>query len=98
MRRPGMGGIPCYSILADVASEGSELPWLAGYDAEALINWSDDSIYSRWINHELSGTALIGHAAAIPHSLSWMGTPVAPSRTTRKMRERQNLWRVATSQ
>jgi hypothetical protein len=30
-----------YSILADAASEGSELPWLAGYGAEALINWSD---------------------------------------------------------
>jgi hypothetical protein len=30
-----------YSILADAASEGSDLPWLAGYGAEALINWSD---------------------------------------------------------
>ncbi|MDF2797434.1 MAG: 62kDa structural protein [Devosia sp.] len=31
-----------YSLLADAASEGSDLPWLAGYSAEALINWSDD--------------------------------------------------------
>lgn len=31
-----------YSILADAASEGSDLPWLAGYGAEALINWSDE--------------------------------------------------------
>lgn len=30
-----------FSILADAASEGSDLPWLAGYGAEALINWSD---------------------------------------------------------
>ncbi len=28
-------------FLADVASEGSELPWPAGYDAEALTNWSN---------------------------------------------------------
>lgn len=31
-----------YAVLADAASEGSDLPWLAGYSAEALINWSDD--------------------------------------------------------
>lgn len=31
-----------YSILADAASTGSELPFLAGYTAEALINWSTD--------------------------------------------------------
>ncbi|WP_416355547.1 DUF4055 domain-containing protein [Aureimonas phyllosphaerae] len=31
-----------YSILADAASTGSELPFLAGYSAEALINWSAD--------------------------------------------------------
>ncbi len=31
-----------YSLLADAASEGSDLPWLAGYTAEALINWADD--------------------------------------------------------
>lgn len=31
-----------YSLLADASSEGSDLPWLAGYSAEALINWSDD--------------------------------------------------------
>ncbi|WP_182086949.1 hypothetical protein [Aureimonas sp. ME7] len=31
-----------YSILADAKSEGSELPYLAGYSAEALINWSPD--------------------------------------------------------
>lgn len=31
-----------YSLLADAASEGSDLPWLAGYSAEALINWADD--------------------------------------------------------
>lgn len=29
-----------YSLLADAASEGSDLPWLAGYTTEALINWS----------------------------------------------------------
>lgn len=31
-----------YSLLVDASSEGSDLPWLAGYGAEALINWSDD--------------------------------------------------------
>ncbi|HEV7437764.1 MAG TPA: DUF4055 domain-containing protein [Pseudorhizobium sp.] len=31
-----------YALLADAATEGSDLPWLAGYSAEALINWSDD--------------------------------------------------------
>ncbi|WP_029620627.1 DUF4055 domain-containing protein [Pseudorhizobium marinum] len=31
-----------YALLADAASEGSDLPWLAGYSAEALINWADD--------------------------------------------------------
>lgn len=31
-----------YALLADAATEGSDLPWLAGYTAEALINWSDD--------------------------------------------------------
>src|SRR5690554_4581750 len=31
-----------YGLLADAATEGSDLPWLAGYSAEALINWSDD--------------------------------------------------------
>lgn len=31
-----------YSILVDAALEGSELPWLAGYSAESLINWDDD--------------------------------------------------------
>ena len=30
-----------YSLLVDASSEGSDLPWLAGYGAEALINWSD---------------------------------------------------------
>lgn len=29
-----------YALLADAASEGSDLPWLAGYTTEALINWS----------------------------------------------------------
>lgn len=29
-----------YGLLADAASEGSDLPWLAGYTTEALINWS----------------------------------------------------------
>lgn len=31
-----------YSLLADAATEGSDLPWLAGYSAESLINWADD--------------------------------------------------------
>lgn len=31
-----------YALLADASSEGSDLPWLAGYTAEALINWADD--------------------------------------------------------
>jgi hypothetical protein len=31
-----------YALLADAAAEGSDLPWLAGYSAEALINWADD--------------------------------------------------------
>lgn len=31
-----------YSLLVDASSAGSDLPWLAGYGAEALINWSDD--------------------------------------------------------
>jgi hypothetical protein len=31
-----------YGLLADAATEGSDLPWLAGYSAEALINWADD--------------------------------------------------------
>ncbi|UHD47649.1 DUF4055 domain-containing protein [Aureimonas altamirensis] len=31
-----------YAILADAKAEGSDLPFLAGYSAEALINWSTD--------------------------------------------------------
>lgn len=31
-----------YALLADAAAEGSDLPWLAGYTAEALINWSPE--------------------------------------------------------
>lgn len=31
-----------YALLADAAVDGSDLPWLAGYSAEALINWADD--------------------------------------------------------
>lgn len=31
-----------YALLADAAAEGSDLPWLAGYTAEALINWSSE--------------------------------------------------------
>jgi hypothetical protein len=31
-----------YALLADASTEGSDLPWLAGYAAEALINWADD--------------------------------------------------------
>ncbi len=31
-----------YALLVDAASTGSDLPWLAGYTAEALINWSPD--------------------------------------------------------
>lgn len=31
-----------YALLADAATEGSDLPWIAGYTAEALINWADD--------------------------------------------------------
>lgn len=31
-----------YALLADASTEGSDLPWLAGYTAEALINWADD--------------------------------------------------------
>lgn len=31
-----------YALLADAAATGSDLPWLAGYSAEALINWADD--------------------------------------------------------
>lgn len=31
-----------YSVLVDAASVGSDLPYLAGYSAEALINWSSD--------------------------------------------------------
>ncbi|MFC3628219.1 DUF4055 domain-containing protein [Paracoccus angustae] len=30
-----------YGLLAEASSEGSDLPWLAGYSAEALINWSE---------------------------------------------------------
>lgn len=30
-----------YAILAD-ASSGGDMPWLAGYQTEALINWADD--------------------------------------------------------
>ncbi|MFA5567977.1 MAG: DUF4055 domain-containing protein [Trueperaceae bacterium] len=30
-----------YAVLADAASTG-DTPWLAGYQAEALINWADD--------------------------------------------------------
>lgn len=33
-------GMGRYSLLADASSEGSDLPWLAGYTAESLINWS----------------------------------------------------------
>ena len=29
-----------YSLLADASAQGSDLPWLAGYTTEALINWS----------------------------------------------------------
>ena len=31
-----------YCLLVDAASTGSDMPWLAGYSAEALINWSPD--------------------------------------------------------
>lgn len=31
-----------YALLADASSEGSDLPWLAGYTTEALINWSPE--------------------------------------------------------
>lgn len=31
-----------YALLADASTEGSDLPWLAGYTAEALINWSPE--------------------------------------------------------
>lgn len=31
-----------YALLADASAEGSDLPWLAGYTAEALINWSPE--------------------------------------------------------
>ena len=31
-----------YALLADAASAGSDLPWLAGYTTEALINWSPE--------------------------------------------------------
>ncbi|KKB09396.1 DUF4055 domain-containing protein [Devosia chinhatensis] len=31
-----------YALLADAATEGSDLPWLAGYSGEALINWAHD--------------------------------------------------------
>ena len=30
-----------YGLLAEASSKGSDLPWLAGYSAEALINWSE---------------------------------------------------------
>lgn len=31
-----------YSLLPDASSNGSDLPWLAGYSAESLINWDED--------------------------------------------------------
>lgn len=31
-----------YSILTDVAAEGADLPFLVGYTAETLLNWSED--------------------------------------------------------
>jgi hypothetical protein len=31
-----------YGLLVDAASTGSDLPWLAGYSAEALINWTPE--------------------------------------------------------
>lgn len=31
-----------YALLADASAEGSDLPWLAGYTAEALINWAPE--------------------------------------------------------
>lgn len=35
-----------YSLLVDVSAEGSNIPYIAGYDAEALINWAEDrSLY-----------------------------------------------------
>lgn len=32
-------------LLADAASEGSDLPWIATYNAETLINWSADRTF-----------------------------------------------------
>lgn len=31
-----------YALLADAAPEGSDLPWIASYRAESVINWSED--------------------------------------------------------
>ena len=31
-----------YAILADAAAEGADLPFLVGYTAETIINWSED--------------------------------------------------------
>jgi hypothetical protein len=31
-----------YAILADAPAEGGDIPYLSGYTAETLINWSDD--------------------------------------------------------
>ncbi len=31
-----------YGVLADAPPQGTDLPYLAGYTAEALLNWSDD--------------------------------------------------------
>jgi hypothetical protein len=31
-----------YGILAEASKEGSDIPWLAGYVAESIINWSED--------------------------------------------------------
>ncbi|HEV7253868.1 MAG TPA: DUF4055 domain-containing protein [Mesorhizobium sp.] len=31
-----------YGLLADAAAEGSDLPFLAGYTAECVINWADE--------------------------------------------------------
>lgn len=31
-----------YGLLADVAEEGADVPYIAGYTAEAIINWSPD--------------------------------------------------------
>ncbi|MCF6367274.1 hypothetical protein [Rhizobium halophilum] len=53
-----------YALLVDAATESSDLPWLAGYSAEALIDWAADRMPFVLDESGLAGAHLAGAPAA----------------------------------